>query len=198
MDNFVANNGTQAGCEAKKAHCSLSANACNGHGQCVDAWRGYVCHCDDHHAGQNCLHTVDEEAVKHFRGDGHLSFVPNLQPLAYPWLVTFDVKTQAQEAIILAIQLGQSNMVKFELSDGRLQFSLDNFAPLRLEQVELSDGRWHHVEVRWLANGVTLSLDYGQHTVHGHSMGGSVDILGLYIAKVVVGGHDTPDELTGQ
>ena len=190
FDSYVANNNTSVGCDAKRSFCT--ANSCNNHGACEDAWKGYVCRCDDGYSGQDCLE--DSGDVRHFRGDGFLSFTPNLQPLAYPWIVSFDLKTMARTATILAIQLGQSSMVRFEIVGGKLSYGVDDRESIILKDIDINDGKWHHIEARWLATGITLNIDYGQFTKAGFFDG--AEILGLYIAKVTVGGHDTPDEIT--
>ncbi len=192
FNTYVANNGTTVGCDAKKSYCSLPNSPCNQRGTCEDAWKGYVCRCQDGFTGQDCLE--ETEATRHFRGDGFLSFSPNLQPLAYPWLVSFDVKTVARKAVLLSIQLGQSSLVKWEIIGGKLHYSVDDRRPVVLEEMTINDGKWHRVEARWMATGVTLSVDYGQYSKQGRFEG--AEILGLYIAKVTVGGYDTPDELT--
>ncbi|KAH7641931.1 protocadherin-like wing polarity protein stan isoform x3 [Dermatophagoides farinae] len=190
FDSYVANNGTIIGCPSKKSFCNT--NSCNGRGQCEDAWNGYVCRCENGYTGQDCLILTD--TVRHFKGNGFLSFTPNLQPLAYPWLVSFDMHTSARNAIIVAIQLGQSSMVRFEVIGGKLSYGVDDRTPIVIEDMDINDGKWHHVEARWMAIGITLSVDYGQYTKRTRLDG--AEILGLYIAKVTVGGHDTPDEIT--
>lgn len=193
LDAFVANNGSVAGCEAKKSTCR--ADSCSGHGRCRDSWRGHVCHCEDGWTGVECAEEA-AEAVRHFKGDGFLAFTPNLQPLAYPWTVTFDMRTRAGVGIILAIQLGQTSMVKFELAEGgRLAYSFDAQPTVVMDMTPVNDGLWHHVQAKWMASGlVTLDIDYGQQHKEVSLVG--VEILGLYIAKVTVGGHDTPDEVS--
>lgn len=190
FDSYVANNNTAIGCDSKRSFCT--ANSCNNRGQCEDAWGGYTCRCGDGYSGLDCLEDTGD--VRHFRGDGFLSFSPNLQPLAYPWIVSYDLKTMARTAIVLAIQLGQSSMVRFEIIGGKLSYGVDDRNPIVLNDIDINDGKWHHIEARWTANGITLSVDYGQFTKNGLFDG--AEILGLYIAKVTVGGHDTPDEIT--
>ncbi|KAH9423108.1 Cadherin EGF LAG seven-pass G-type receptor 2 [Dermatophagoides pteronyssinus] len=190
FDGYVANNGTIVGCPSKKSFCNT--NSCNGRGQCEDAWNGYVCRCENGYTGQDCL--ISTDTVRHFKGNGFLSFTPNLQPLAYPWIVSFDMRTSARNAIIVAIQLGQSSMVRFEIIGSKLSYGVDDRPPIVIEDMEINDGKWHHVEARWMAIGITLSVDYGQYTKRTRLDG--AEILGLYIAKVTVGGHDTPDEIT--
>lgn len=191
FDTYVANNGTTIGCDAKKSYCSPNS-PCNQRGICEDAWKGYICRCHDGYTGQDCLE--ESEATRHFRGDGFLSFSPSLQPLAYPWLVSFDMKTVAQRAIILSIQLGQNSLLKWEINDGKLSYIVDDREPIIFDEMHINDGKWHRVETRWMATGVTLSVDYGQYSKKGHLDG--AEIHNLYIAKVTVGGYDTPNELT--
>ncbi|KAF7495378.1 Cadherin EGF LAG seven-pass G-type receptor 1 [Sarcoptes scabiei] len=187
---FVANNGTMIGCAAKQHFCM--PNSCNEHGKCENSWNGYICRCDDGFTGQDCLEKTD--AIRHFKGDGFLMFSPNLQPLSYPWLVSFDIKTVARNALVLAIQLGQSSMVRFEIIDGKFSYSVDDRPPIMIDEIDINNEKWHHIEARWLATGIMLSVDYGQYTKKQRLEG--TDILGLYIAKVTIGGHDTPDEIT--
>ncbi|CDQ89900.1 unnamed protein product [Oncorhynchus mykiss] len=52
MASFVANNGTAAGCTAKKDFCTESV--CLNGGMCVNKWSTYSCGCPLGYGGKNC------------------------------------------------------------------------------------------------------------------------------------------------
>ncbi|XP_023246804.1 protocadherin-like wing polarity protein stan [Copidosoma floridanum] len=182
LNSFVADNGTTSGCPEKRSFCE--SNPCYNDGKCREVWASYVCECMEGFSGPQC----EDEVFKpwRFRGDGILSFNPLLKPIQLPWLTGFSLRTRDQNAFIMTIQIGQNSSILFELIGGKLAVLLDG-ADVIKSWVDVADGEWHRVEVRWQSGQVLLDLDYRNRPL--------VQILpaklqGLYVGRTLIGGPD--------
>lgn len=185
MNDFVANNGTRAGCLEKRGFCHLFP--CQNRGKCREGWGSFLCDCPDDFTGQECGQKV--ETLKSFRGDGYVSFTPPLFPIRLNWIVQFSFKTFETYGLLLRINLGQNSRITIDVTKGYLRYTY-NTESLTLLETKINDGKWHSVVANWMPNGIWISVDYGHHEVNRELSG---DVNGLYISKVNVGGLD-PDE----
>lgn len=51
----------------------------------------------------------------------------------------------------------------------------------------VSDGRWHHIEVKWMSGELWINLDYGQREATSPATN---KLQGLYVGKILIGGPD--------
>ncbi|XP_023244632.1 protocadherin-like wing polarity protein stan isoform X2 [Centruroides sculpturatus] len=194
LNSFVANNGTIAGCSEKKGFCQ--SHPCQNGGLCEEGWGSYVCRCPVGFGGQDCDTDLWKnlergvEPARHFLGDGFLIFNPHFRPINMPWINSLSFRTRQEDGLLMQIQLGQNNKIELEIINGHIRYHLnDKF--LILPDVRVNDGKWHHIEAKWMSNGVWLSLDYGQYEITKDIEG---SIKGMYIGKVSIGGLE-PSEL---
>ncbi|XP_063227767.1 protocadherin-like wing polarity protein stan [Bacillus rossius redtenbacheri] len=183
LNSYVADNGTISGCPEKKDFCM--SNPCVNDGKCVDGWGTYLCECTTGYSGKDC-----SQAVKppwRFEGEGVLSFNPSLRLIHLPWLHALSVKTLQRDAFLMSIQVGQNNSAVLRLVEGEIHYSYSNEV-VTLKNGFISDGRWHHVEVKWMSGEVWINLDYGQREITEPA--GSI-LQGMFIGKILIGGPDS-------
>lgn len=182
LNSFVADNGTTSGCPEKRAFCA--SGPCKNDGTCREVWSGYVCECAEGFGGPQC----EDEVAKpwRFRGDGLLSFNPLLKPIQLPWLTGFSLRTRDQDAFIMTIQIGQNSSILFEVIGGKLAVLLDDADMIR-SWVDVADGEWHRIEVRWQAGQISLDLDYRNRPLIQVL---PVKLQGLYVGRTLIGGSD--------
>ncbi|KAL7299168.1 hypothetical protein TKK_0007766 [Trichogramma kaykai] len=182
LNSFVADNGTTSGCPEKRPFCA--SNPCHNDGTCREVYAGFICECVEGFGGPQC----DDEVAKpwHFRGNGVLSFNPLLKPIQLPWLTGFSVRTRDQYAFIMTIQIGQNSSILFEVIGGKLSVLLDG-ADVIKSWVEIADGEWHRIEVRWQTGQVELDIDYRNRPV---VLSLPEKLQGLYVGRTLIGGPD--------
>ncbi|XP_016844332.1 protocadherin-like wing polarity protein stan isoform X2 [Nasonia vitripennis] len=183
LNSYVADNGTTAGCPEKRPFCA--STPCNNGGSCREVWSGYVCECVESYSGPQC----DDEMSKpwRFRGNGLLSFNPLLKPIHLPWLTGFSLRTRDQDAFIMTIQIGQNSSIVFEVIGSRLAVLLNGADVIR-SWVEIADGNWHRVEVRWQSGQVSLDLDYRNRPIVQTL---AAKMQGLYVGRTLIGRSDS-------
>lgn len=76
-----------------------------------------------------------------------------------------------------------------QIGDGFIQYNYGN-TTVRIIETQVNDGKWHHVEVKWMKGEVWVNLDYGDHEITQRS---DDQIVGLYIDKISVGGVEPSD-----
>lgn len=184
FNSYVANNGTQAGCLEKRGFCH--SHPCKNGGSCREGWATFICDCKDGFTGQDCSEAGG--AVKNFKGNGFLTFTPRLMPISLPWAVKFGFKSYESNGMLLHINLGQSSQIYIEIANGRLMYTY-NAQSLVIQEAVVSDGVWHQVVATFMTTGIWMNLDY----VHEANKDFKVDVRGLYISKVSVGGLE-PEE----
>lgn len=183
LNSYVADNGTIAGCPQKTPTC-LSEPCFNG-GTCHEGWNTHTCTCPEGFTGNACQEAVP--APWRFNGDGLLSFNPLLRPIQLPWLTALSIRTRQKDAFFTQIQVGQNSSAIVALKDGILHYYYNN-EPIYLAGVNIADGQWHRIEIKWLGTEISLSLDYGQRTV---IVPMNQKVQGLYVGKIVIGGPDS-------
>nr|CAD7592898.1 unnamed protein product [Timema genevievae] len=183
LNSYVADNGTISGCPEKKAFCLSSP--CNHGAKCVEGWGTYLCECNEGWSGKNCSLAV--KLPWRFQGDGVLSFNPLLRPIQLPWLNALSVRTLQKDAFLMSIQIGQNSSAVLSLVNGEMNYSF-NSEVVTLPNGYLSDGKWHHVEIKWMSGEVWINLDYGQREVTEPA---SSKLQGHYVGKILIGGPDS-------
>uniref|UniRef100_A0A7N4PQZ0 Cadherin EGF LAG seven-pass G-type receptor 3 n=2 Tax=Sarcophilus harrisii TaxID=9305 RepID=A0A7N4PQZ0_SARHA len=207
MAAFVANNGTIPGCHAKRAFCVSSP--CQNGGTCSDGWAGFRCDCPVGFGGKDC-----GLAMVHpyrFRGNGALSWDFGSEvTISVPWYLGLAFRTRTPHGVLLQIQAGQHSSLLCQLERGLLSLVVDRgsgrSARLLLDQVTLSDGRWHDLRLE-LQDGrasrsghylLTVTVDFG---LFQDTMTVGSELHGLKVKHLHVGGllkaHDVHRGLDG-
>ncbi|KAG8450966.1 hypothetical protein GDO86_003300 [Hymenochirus boettgeri] len=191
LEDFIANNGTTPGCQAKKNECE--GNRCKHGGTCVNHWNGYSCECALGYGGKNC----EQEMLfpLRFLGDGIVWWEKVILPLSVPWHLSLMFRTRQAESILLHAH-GKNYSVTLQMSEGAPLLSLYSpaglLSSLHLHHMKLNDGVWHHIAVE-IQNDPTvlgaqfliLDADYGHEQVKDHLPS---EIVGTVLFSVSIGG----------
>ncbi|XP_063065516.1 cadherin EGF LAG seven-pass G-type receptor 3 [Engraulis encrasicolus] len=194
LAGYIANNGTQPGCSAKLAFCK--SNPCQNGGTCRVSWETFSCDCPLGFGGKDCSHVMPHP--HRFLGNSALWWdLKNDVTISTPWYLGLVFRTRAKEGVLLQAQAGQYTSLIFQLIAGQLVFSVAKGTTrpvrLRLDQVQVCDGRWHdlQMELRDVRSGretryvATLRLDFGLY--QGTVIVGN-EIHGLKVKHLHVGG----------
>uniref|UniRef100_A0A3P8QFI1 Cadherin, EGF LAG seven-pass G-type receptor 3 n=1 Tax=Astatotilapia calliptera TaxID=8154 RepID=A0A3P8QFI1_ASTCA len=194
MAGFIANNGTLPGCSAKHPFCK--SNPCQNGGTCSVSWETFSCDCPLGYGGKDCSHVMTH--VHRFLGNSALWWdLKNDVTISAPWYLGLVFRTRAREGTLLQAQAGQYISLVFQVINGQLVFSVTRGSTrpvrLRLDQVQVADGRWHdlQLELRDVRSGretryvATLRLDFGLY--QGTVIVGN-EIHGLKVKHLHVGG----------
>ncbi|KAJ7997632.1 hypothetical protein DPEC_G00214140 [Dallia pectoralis] len=193
MANYVANNGTAAGCTAKKDFCTKSV--CLNGGVCVNKWATHSCDCPLGYGLKNC------EQVMPFpqQFDGHALVWwdgPEIT-ISVPWYVGLMFRTRQSSGTLLQANAGEISKIHILLSGRHVRFQVylgvRQVALLDFPQVRVSDGEWHHVlmELKSIKDGkdikymALVSLDYG---MFQRSVEIGNELPGLRIRSLFLGG----------
>ncbi|XP_062248935.1 cadherin EGF LAG seven-pass G-type receptor 3 [Platichthys flesus] len=194
LAGFIANNGTVPGCSAKLPFCK--SNPCQNGGVCTVSWETFSCDCPLGYGGKDCSHVMPHP--HRFLGNSALWWdLKNDVTISTPWYLGLVFRTRAREGTLLQAQAGQYTSLLFQVINGQLVFSVTRGSTrpvrLRLDQVQVADGRWHDVqlELRDVRSGretryvATLRLDFGLY--QGTVIVGN-EIHGLKVKHLHVGG----------
>eukprot|EP00064_Thunnus_orientalis_P019312 superscaffoldBa00004777_g19429 len=194
LAGFIANNGTLPGCSAKLPFCK--SNPCQNGGTCRVSWETFSCDCPLGYGGKDCSHVMPHP--HRFLGNSALWWdLKNDVTISTPWYLGLVFRTRAREGTLLQAQAGQYTSLLFQVINGQLVFSVTRGAArpvrLRLDQVQVADGRWHdlQLELRDVRSGretryvATLRLDFGLY--QGTVIVGN-EIHGLKVKHLHVGG----------
>ncbi|XP_034551138.1 cadherin EGF LAG seven-pass G-type receptor 3 [Notolabrus celidotus] len=194
LAGFIANNGTIPGCSAKLPFCK--SNPCQNGGTCRVSWETFSCDCPLGYGGKDCSHVMSHP--HRFLGNSALWWdLKNDVTISTPWYLGLVFRTRAREGTLLQAQAGQYTSLLFQVINGQLVFTVARGSTrpvrLRLDQVQVSDGRWHdlQLELRDVRSGqetrhvATLRLDFGLY--QGTVIVGN-DIRGLKVKHLHVGG----------
>ncbi|CAJ1055482.1 cadherin EGF LAG seven-pass G-type receptor 3 [Xyrichtys novacula] len=194
LAGFIANNGTIPGCSAKLPFCK--SNPCQNGGTCRVSWETFSCDCPLGYGGKDCSHVMSHP--HRFLGNSALWWdLKNDVTISTPWYLGLVFRTRAREGTLLQAQAGQYTSLLFQVINGQLVFTVARGSTrpvrLRLDQVQVSDGRWHdlQLELRDVRSGretryvATLRLDFGLY--QGTVIVGN-EIHGLKVKHLHVGG----------
>jgi cadherin EGF LAG seven-pass G-type receptor 1 len=183
MNSYVADNGTISGCPEKRSTCTTNSPCFNG-ATCEDGWNSFKCKCRDNYTGNVCQESISTSW--RFSGDGFISFDPLIKTIQLPWLNALSIRTRQRDTFLMQVQVDQNSSAIVSLQQGVLHYTFDR-ETVSLPGSYLSDGAWHRIEVKWLGNDISLSVDYGQRE---YLVPMSQKVQGLYVGKTVVGSPD--------
>nr|XP_023415852.1 cadherin EGF LAG seven-pass G-type receptor 3 isoform X2 [Cavia porcellus] len=209
MAAFVANNGTLAGCQAKLQFCD--SGPCKNNGFCSERWGGFSCDCPVGFGGRDCQLTMADPY--HFRGNGTLSwnFGSNVA-VSVPFYLGLAFRTRAMQGVLMQVQVGPHSTLLCQLDQGLLSLTVtrgsSRVAHLLLDQVTVSDGRWHdlRLELQEEPSGrqghhvFMVSLDF---SLFQDTMAVGTELHGLQVKQLHVGGlplsskEEAPQGLVG-
>uniref|UniRef100_A0A6Q2Z885 Cadherin EGF LAG seven-pass G-type receptor 1a n=1 Tax=Esox lucius TaxID=8010 RepID=A0A6Q2Z885_ESOLU len=160
MASYVANNGTAAGCTAKKDFCTKSV--CLNGGVCVNKWSTYSCDCPLGYGGKNCEQVMP--SPQQFDGHALVWWREPEVTIGVPWYVGLMFRTRQSSGTLLQANAGDFSKIHILVSSVVRRVALLDFP-----QVRVSDGAWHHVlvELKSIKDGkdikymALVSLDYG-------------------------------------
>ncbi|XP_056307479.1 cadherin EGF LAG seven-pass G-type receptor 1 isoform X2 [Danio aesculapii] len=193
MANFISNNGTSAGCAAKRDFCSQAV--CQNGGVCVNRWNTHTCNCPLGYGGKNCEHVMP--APLHFDGHALVSWSDTDITIAIPWYMGLMFRTRKSTGVILQATAGEFSKINLMVTNRFLRFQVflgnRRVALLDFPQVYVDNGEWHHVlvelksgkdgkDIKYMA---IVSLDYGmfQRTVEIGN-----ELPGLKLRNLFIGG----------
>ncbi|KAM5292012.1 cadherin EGF LAG seven-pass G-type receptor 3 isoform 2-T2 [Ctenodactylus gundi] len=209
MASFVANNGTMAGCQAKLHFCD--SGPCKNSGFCSERWGGFTCDCPVGFGGKDCRLTMAHPYQ--FRGNGTLSWdFGNDMAVSVPWYLGLAFRTRATQGVLMQVQVGPHSMLLCQLDRGLLSVTVTRSSGrarhLLLDQVTVSDGRWHdlRLELQEEPGGrrghhvFMVSLDF---SLFQDTMAVGNELQGLKVKHLHVGGlppnskEEVPQGLVG-
>ncbi|ETE72553.1 Cadherin EGF LAG seven-pass G-type receptor 1, partial [Ophiophagus hannah] len=193
MASYIANNGTLAGCLAQKNYCTT--NWCQNGGTCVSKWNTYSCDCPLRYGGKNC-----EQAMpfpQRFTGESIITWNNLDITISIPWYIGLMFRTRKVNGVLMQADAGVSSKIHIQILNKHVVFEVydgqNQVASLRMTQVRINDGEWHHLlielksakdgkDIKYLA---VVSLDYGmyQSTVQIGNQ-----LPGLKMKSIIVGG----------
>uniref|UniRef100_A0AAQ5Y510 Cadherin EGF LAG seven-pass G-type receptor 1 n=1 Tax=Amphiprion ocellaris TaxID=80972 RepID=A0AAQ5Y510_AMPOC len=180
MASYVANNGTTAGCAAKKNFCTNEV--CQNGGVCVSRWNTYSCDCPTGYGGKNCEQVMP--SPQFFDGQALVSWSDPDITVAVPWYMGLMFRTRQPAGTLMQANAGPSSTINL----------MHLVASLTFPQVRVNDGEWHHllVELRSIKDGkdikymAAVSLDYGMYQQKSVEIGN--ELPGLKLQTLHVGG----------
>uniref|UniRef100_A0A8C1T8Y9 Cadherin, EGF LAG seven-pass G-type receptor 3 n=1 Tax=Cyprinus carpio TaxID=7962 RepID=A0A8C1T8Y9_CYPCA len=204
MAGFIANNGTLPGCSAKLPFCK--SNPCQNGGTCRESWETYSCDCPVGFGGKDCSLVMSHP--HRFLGNSALWWdLKNEVTITTPWYMGLVFRTRSKEGVLLQAQAGQYTNLIFQVSIltsySQLVFSVARGSTrpvrLRLDQVQVCDGRWHdlQLELRDVRSGretryiATVRLDFGLYqgtVIVGNEING-VKVKHLHVGGVLGSGE---------
>uniref|UniRef100_A0A8C8JEY5 Cadherin EGF LAG seven-pass G-type receptor 1 n=1 Tax=Oncorhynchus tshawytscha TaxID=74940 RepID=A0A8C8JEY5_ONCTS len=193
MASFIANNGTTAGCPAKRNFCTK--DLCQNRGVCVNKWNTYSCDCPLGYGGKNCEQVMP--SPQHFDGQALVSWSDLDVTIAVPWYMGLMFRTRQGTGTLMRATAGDFSTVNLLISDQYVRFEVflgsERVALLGFPQVRVNDGEWHHVlvELQSVKDGkdikymALVSLDYG---LYERSVEIGNELPGLRLRALYLGG----------
>ncbi|XP_036005287.1 cadherin EGF LAG seven-pass G-type receptor 1 isoform X4 [Fundulus heteroclitus] len=194
MASYIANNGTAAGCPAKKNFCA--SVACLNGGVCVSKWNTYSCDCPTGYGGKNCEQEMP--SPQSFDGQALVSWSEPDITVAVPWYIGIMFRTRQPTGTLMQVNAGPSSTINLMVREQQIHMDVllreQLFASLGFPQVRVNDGEWHHLlvelkiikddkDIKYMA---AVSLDYGMY--QQKSVEVSNELPGLKVQTLHVGG----------
>ncbi|NWH59992.1 CELR1 protein, partial [Geococcyx californianus] len=193
MASFIANNGTLPGCAAQRNYCET--NWCQNGGTCVNKWNTYICECPVRYGGKNCEQAMP--SPQRFSGESIIIWSDLDITISVPWYIGLMFRTRKVNGMLMQANAGTASKINIQILNNYVQFEvysgLNQVAGLKMSQLRVSDGEWHHLlielksakdgkDIKYLA---VMSLDYGmyQSTVQIGNQ-----LPGLKMKSIIVGG----------
>ena len=82
------------------------------------------------------------------------------------------------------MKMGNNDVYRLDIRGGTIVYLYDNSVLTSAGHVEINDGEWHNVQIKWMEDEVWLNIDYGQYEITKRSF---VSIAGKIVTKVIVG-----------
>uniref|UniRef100_F7FEK7 Cadherin EGF LAG seven-pass G-type receptor 3 n=1 Tax=Ornithorhynchus anatinus TaxID=9258 RepID=F7FEK7_ORNAN len=209
LASYIANNGTAAGCHAKHSFCD--SNPCKNGGSCSVTWGSFHCECPVGFGGKDCRHgewtRETSEVGKHSErrwelvgmGRDHggvegMEFIGWRDEGTDEKIVQVAAGHRAGFLEMLSSHRGLHGLTKeLKLGSGRT-------SRLLLDQVPLSDGRWHdlQLELRDVRSGreshyiIVVTVDFG---LFQDTMVVGNELHGLKVKHLHVGGLPASGEV---
>uniref|UniRef100_A0A8C3B035 Cadherin EGF LAG seven-pass G-type receptor 1 n=1 Tax=Cyclopterus lumpus TaxID=8103 RepID=A0A8C3B035_CYCLU len=102
MASYVANNGTEAGCPAKKNFCM--DDLCQNGGVCVSRWDTHSCDCPTGYGGKNCEQVMP--SPQFFDGQALVSWSETDITVAVPWFMGLMFRTRQPAGTLMQANAG--------------------------------------------------------------------------------------------
>ncbi|XP_043944319.1 cadherin EGF LAG seven-pass G-type receptor 1 [Protopterus annectens] len=193
MASFIANNGTVSGCAAKKDFCRTAS--CQNGGTCVNKWNTYICACPLQFGGKNCEQAMPFSV--RFKDPGLILWNDLDITISVPWYIGLMFRTRKSSGLLLQASAGSASKVNIQITNRSIHFEVFSgiiqLANLKMTQVRVNDGEWHHllVELKSAKDGkdikylATLSLDYG---MYQNTVDIGNELPGLKMKEIFAGG----------
>ncbi|XP_018408005.1 PREDICTED: cadherin EGF LAG seven-pass G-type receptor 1 [Nanorana parkeri] len=192
LASYIANNGTLAGCPAKRNFCDTSV--CQNGGTCVNKWNTHYCDCPLRFGGKNCEHALP--FPQRFQGDGIVILADIEITMSVPWFIGLMFRTRQASGMLMQANAGSSR-INIQVVNNHIQFEVysgfSHVASMKIHQTRVTDGEWHHLlielksskdgkDIKYLA---IMYLDYG---IYQNSVEIGNDLPGLKLKTIFVGG----------
>ncbi|XP_046729152.1 cadherin EGF LAG seven-pass G-type receptor 1 isoform X2 [Silurus meridionalis] len=195
MASFIANNGTTAGCPAKRNFCN--DGLCQYGGQCENKWNTYSCDCPIGRGGKNCEQVMP--SPQYFDGQAMMSWSDHDITVAVPWYIglMFRTRQSSTTATLMQANAGSASQINLQVVNRQVQMEVllgeKRMALLEFPEVRVNDGEWHHllVEITSSKEGkdtkymAQVSLDYD---MFKRSIEIGNELPGLKIKSLYIGG----------
>ncbi|XP_060759033.1 cadherin EGF LAG seven-pass G-type receptor 1 isoform X4 [Neoarius graeffei] len=195
MASFIANNGTTAGCPAKRNFCK--EGLCQYGGQCENKWNTYSCDCPNGRGGKNCEQVMP--SPQYFDGHAMVSWSDHDITVAVPWYIglMFRTRQSSTTATLMQANAGSASQINLQVVNRQVQMEVllgeQRVALLEFPGVRVNDGEWHHllVEITSSKEGkdtkymAQVSLDYD---MFKRSVEIGNELPGLKIRSLYIGG----------
>ncbi|NWR73985.1 CELR1 protein, partial [Centropus unirufus] len=193
MASFIANNGTLPGCAAQRNYCEN--NWCQNGGTCVNKWNTYICECPVRYGGKNCEQAMP--SPQRFSGESVIIWSDLDITISVPWYIGLMFRTRKVNGMLMQANAGAASKINIQVLNSYVQFDvysgLSQVASLKMNQLRVSDGEWHHLlielksakdgkDIKYLA---VMSLDYG---MYQSSVQIGNQLPGLKMKSIIVGG----------